>query len=236
MKGLYLLLDGATILFPLLLSFDKKVAYVRQWKYIFMASLIVGIPFLVWDIVFTARGIWGFNPDYLVGVYFYNLPLEEVLFFLFVPFSCLFIYACVKAYIHQNYTKQLNKLIYSFLACYIVFIGVGSFFFPGDYSLAVILSSAFTLAVLIICRDRVRFLPLAFMISLLPFLLVNGVLTGGFTAEPIVWYNTGERLPFGIFTIPVEDVLYCFTLIGLNAAVYELLVYGTKPLEKELQE
>jgi lycopene cyclase domain-containing protein len=223
MKGLYLLLDVATILFPLLLSFDKKVAYVRHWKYVLTAGMVVGIPFLIWDMLFTAHGFWGFNPDYLVGIYLYNLPVEEVLFFLFVPFSCLFIYVCVKAYFARIGTWRINGLIYFLLLCYIGCIGFLTFSKNGAYSQAVIASSLLTLALVLLCKQRTRFLPLAFVISLLPFLLVNGILTGGFTEEPVVWYNPSERLPYGIFTIPVEDVLYSFTLIGLNVVVYELI-------------
>lgn len=220
MKGLYLLLDGATVLFPLLLSFDKKVAYVKQWKDVLLAAAIVGIPFLVWDVLFTARGVWGFNPDYLVGWYVFNLPVEEVLFFLVVPFSCMFIYACVKAYICGQYLHPVNAVIYSLLLCYMGFIAWGALQNGGVYSRAVIVSSGLTLILLVLFRRQTRFLPLAFVVSLVPFLLVNGILTGAATSEPIVWYNAAERLPFSMLTIPVEDVLYSFTLIGLNAVVY----------------
>jgi lycopene cyclase domain-containing protein len=220
MKGLYLLLDGATVLFPILLSFDKKVAFVKQWKAALLSGLIVALPFLVWDIAFTQNGFWGFNPDYLVGLYIYNLPIEEVLFFLLVPFSCLFIYACVKAYLQRMSLYWTNAIIYFLLLCYIGFIVLYSF--GGAYPRSVIASSVMTLMALLFSRERTRFLPLAFVISLLPFLLVNGVLTGGFTEEPVVWYNDAERVPFRIFTIPAEDILYCFTLIGMNAVIFEV--------------
>lgn len=219
MKGLYLLLDGATVLFPLLLSFDKKVAYVKQWKAVLLAGLIVAVPFLIWDILFTANGFWGFNPDYLTGLYIYNLPIEEVLFFLFVPFSCMFIYACTKAYFQQMNLYWTNAVVYFLLLCYIAFITVYNS--GGAYPRSVIASSLLTLVALILSNKHTRFLPLAFVISLLPFLLVNGILTGGFTDEPVVWYNDCERVPFRIFTIPAEDILYSFTLIGMNAVIYE---------------
>src|SRR6056300_394436 len=98
MKGLYLLLDAITLFFPLVLSFDQKVAFFKTWRALFPAILIIGIPFLIWDVWFTKMGVWGFNPDYLVGLDIVNLPIEEVLFFVVVPYACTFIYACVKAY------------------------------------------------------------------------------------------------------------------------------------------
>ena len=219
MKGLYLLLDIATLFFPLALSFDKKVAFVKSWKNVFFASLIVGLPFLVWDILFTKKGVWGFNADYLVGFTTYNLPIEEVLFFFVVPFACIFIYECTLAYFSEYNFQKLNEIFFGMIIGYIVFITV--FGYHGAYAQSVILSSLVTVFILAKYGTSISHLPLAFLISLGPFLLVNGVLTGGFTEEPIVWYNDAARTPFRIFTIPVEDILYSFTLIGLNIFVFE---------------
>jgi len=221
MKGFYLFLDGVTVFFPLLLSFDKKVAFYKSWKQVFGAGAIVAVPFLVWDGLFTKNGVWGFNPDYLSGVYLGNLPLEEVLFFLLVPFSCLFIYACLKAYAEKLNLEKLNSVIYVALIGYIVFIAVSGYY--GAYAQSVVVSSVITLVLLKLFSRKLPFLPLAFLISLVPFLVVNGALTGSFTTEPVVWYNDAERTAFRIFTIPAEDVLYSFTLIGLNVLVFEKL-------------
>lgn len=221
MKGLYLLLDLATLFFPLVLSFDKKVAFVKSWKNVFITSLIVGIPFVIWDILFTQSGIWGFNPDYLVGINIYNLPLEEVLFFLVVPFACIFIYECLLAYFSNYKFQKLNSMFFGLVMGYVVFIAV--FGYQGAYAQSVIVSGVFTVVMIAIYGKNLSHLPLAFLISLLPFLLVNGVLTGGFTDNPVVWYNDAARTPFRIFTIPAEDVLYSFTMIGLNILVFERL-------------
>lgn len=221
MKGLYLLLDIGTFFFPFILSFDKKVAYVKQWRSVFFAGLIVAVPFLIWDFSFTQAGVWGFNPDYLCGIYLLNLPIEEVLFFVVVPFSCVFIYACCKAYFHNFQLKKLNVTIYVLLVLYIGFIAF--YGYQGAYAQSVIISTPITLGLVWLLRSKLTFLPLAFLIILIPFLAVNGVLTGSFTTEPVVWYNDAERTPFRIFTIPVEDVLYGFTLVGLNVGVFEFL-------------
>ena len=84
----------ATIAVPLALSFDKNVHFWTRWKYLFPAILITAVVFIYWDIQFTAAGIWSFNHHYVVGAFFYGLPVEEWLFFLIVPyvFLCFLIF------------------------------------------------------------------------------------------------------------------------------------------------
>ena len=54
------------------------------------------------------------------------------------------------------------------------------------------------------------------LISLGPFLLVNGVLTGLLdSVSPPVWYNDSENLGLRLMTIPVEEfsiVFHCYFL------------------------
>ena len=54
------------------------------------------------------------------------------------------------------------------------------------------------------------------MILLIPFFIVNGILTGSFIAEEVVWYNNSENLNIRIFTVPIEDIVYAFSLILSN--------------------
>jgi len=210
MKGLYLLLDGLTVFFPLVLSFDSRVHYFSKWKSVLFATIIVAIPFLIWDFIFTEHGFWGFNPDYLIGIDIGNLPLEEVLFFLVVPFACAFIYECVKYYFRSGRFKLLNRVLFFAVPIYAMILTLLE---PtGWYTLSVVISSGIVLFFWL--RDpKLKFIGLAFLISLIPFLIVNGILTGGVTSEPIVWYSEAQKVTPRIWTIPVEDVLYCFTLI-----------------------
>ncbi len=209
-KGLYLLLDGLTLFFPLVLSFDQRVHFFSKWRSVFFASLIVAIPFLIWDIIFTENGFWGFNADYLVGLNIYNLPIEEVLFFFVVPFACAFIYECCKYYFRSTSFKFLNRILFFVIPLYALIL---SLLEPtGWYTLSVVISSGIVLFMWL-RKPHFQFIGIAFLISLVPFLLVNGVLTGGATSQPVVWYSEAQKVAPRIWTIPMEDVLYSFTLI-----------------------
>ena len=52
-----------------------------------------------------------------------------------------------------------------------------------------------------------------YIIALIPFIIVNGILTGGITPEPIVWYNNEENFGIRFLTIPIEDFIYNLLLL-----------------------
>ena len=93
---LYLAVDLAVLSIPLACSFDHKVRFVSSGR---LVSRHRGDDalFIPWDIAFTEQGIWGFNPDYLSGIWVAGIPLEEWLFFLCI--ACLFTYESLKHYI-----------------------------------------------------------------------------------------------------------------------------------------
>lgn len=93
----YIVINMATLFFPFLLSFDKKVHYYKQWKALLPATAIIGAFFILWDVFFTAKGVWGFNPKYYYTTIL-GLPIGEWLFFVTVPYACVFIFDCLNAY------------------------------------------------------------------------------------------------------------------------------------------
>ncbi|HJW27819.1 MAG TPA: lycopene cyclase domain-containing protein, partial [Saprospiraceae bacterium] len=62
---------------------------------------------------------------------------------------------------------------------------------------------------------------IVYLILILPFLVVNGILTGTGLDEPIVWYNNAENLNLRLLSIPVEDFFYGFFLFLLTAFFFE---------------
>lgn len=218
MRWLYLLLDLGTLICPLILSYDSHVRYYKAWKNSLLSAVITAVPFIVWDIVFTSNGFWGFNPDYLSGIYVFNLPIEEILFFIVVPFACTFIYEVIK-YFFRNYTMLIfNRAFEMAIPIYAV-----SLVLMGDigyYTLAVVISSALVLLWQLQQRD-LRYVGLAFLVSLIPFFIVNGILTGFCTAQPIVWYSEAQKVAPRLLTIPMEDILYSYTLLVANILLFE---------------
>jgi lycopene cyclase domain-containing protein len=62
---------------------------------------------------------------------------------------------------------------------------------------------------------------ITFLIILIPFLIVNGILTGSFIEGEVVWYNNEENLGIRLFTIPIEDVFYAFSMLFANLILIE---------------
>jgi lycopene cyclase domain-containing protein len=216
----YFLILAASLAGPLALSFDKKVAFYKKWKYIFPAMLVPALLYIAWDMFFTMKGVWSFNLDYITGYAVGNLPLEEVLFFFVVPYCCLFIYECIRSYFPGLKQKAGADLFLQALALVLL---VASFFYRDQYYTSwTFLFTAFFIGLLYSLPsffkgfDAVSFL-VSYAITVIPFLLVNGFLT----AIPVVIYNDLENSGIRIYTIPFEDVFYGMLLMLMIVAVYE---------------
>ncbi len=219
MKYLYLLLNLGTFIFPFALSFDKKVAFYKKWKYLTPAILFVAALFLVWDFLFTDIGIWSFNDEYITGIKFFGLPIEEILFFFTVPYACVFVYECIITYFPKDYLKKYAVAITITIMAgdaVLLFFNYDKLYTAS--TLAVL--GAYMMQLLVITRAQWlgRFY-LGYLVSLIPFLIVNGVLT----AMPVVIYNNSENLNIRLGTIPVEDMLYMMLLLLMNIGIYERL-------------
>jgi len=64
---------------------------------------------------------------------------------------------------------------------------------------------------------------ISYLVILIPFAIVNGILTGSFIDDPVVWYNNAENLGIRFFTIPVEDFGYAFSMLYFSVFLIELL-------------
>jgi lycopene cyclase domain-containing protein len=100
----------------------------------------------------------------------------------------------------------------------------GIVFFPGRiYTLTtgVLLFAFFVYAVYVKRYPWMGAFFINYAIMLLPFLVVNGLLTGSWIGAPVVWYSADGFSGLRLLTIPVEDIFYGMLLIGLTTMVYE---------------
>jgi lycopene cyclase domain-containing protein len=218
----YLVVDMLTVLFPFLLSFDRKVSFRKCWKYLWPAMLVTAVFFISWDMLFTWLGVWSFNPEYLTGPAIGNLPIEEVLFFLVVPYSCAFIYECLIRYFPVLDAGRRFWLVYPLLGIALVLTSI--ILYNKAYTFSSFFLCGVALMIVYALRGRIAsFRPDAFLfmylISLIPFFIVNGILT----SLPVVVYNDAENIGVRLYTIPFEDCFYGMLLMlgnvfGMEAA------------------
>jgi lycopene cyclase domain-containing protein len=97
--ALVLLLCSAV---PLVMSFSKDLNFYASGRRLVLAIAIPMVAFVLWDMVATQRGHWSFNPRYTFGLELGNLPIEEVLFFIVVPFCALFTWESVKYFLRRR--------------------------------------------------------------------------------------------------------------------------------------
>ncbi|MBT8220300.1 MAG: lycopene cyclase domain-containing protein [Bacteroidia bacterium] len=214
----YLLVNFFCILIPFIASFYKPWPFFKKWKSFIKSAILVTIPFLIWDIAFTQKGVWGFNQDYLVGIDIINLPLEEILFFLCIPYACVFTYFSFKYLFPTDPLEKYNRiLLVIFSIISLIFIAVG---FDQKYTF---FTGIFTLAFLLYIywkKISISHLFLSYFAILPFFFLSNGILTGSFIEAPIVWYNDAENFGIRMGTIPMEDSIYGFLLITGNIVLF----------------
>ena len=206
---------------PLALSFDKKVAYYKRIRHLLVPIVLVSGLFLVWDQWFTEQGVWGFTAAHTAHIFLGKLPLEEILFFVVVPYNCIFIYEVMGAYFRIENKPTVNRLFFG------GFFALGGLLIlqqpTGWYTLSSVLF-AFALSILLLVFNPkwlTQFV-VSFLVCLIPFLIVNGLLTGAATTLPVVWYSPVEFSGWRIITIPAEDLFYNFDLLVGFVAFFNL--------------
>lgn len=219
MHYLYLLLLLFTISYPLFKSFEDKIRFYKKWNYLFPAIVISAVFFIAWDIWFTCIGVWKFNPDYVLGFYILKLPIEEWLFFFITPFSCVFIYEVMNYFIKKDVPAKQSKYITIILAIGLLLLAI--LYHDRLYTFIDFLFLSLFLFIhqFIIRSNYLGRFYITWAVCIIPFLLVNGVITG----MPIVIYDNLYNTSFRIYTIPIEDLFYGMLNILQVITVYEYL-------------
>ena len=213
---LYIILLLCSLSVPLVLSFDKKLHFYKQWRYIIPSILIIAVFYILADIYLTKLGVWGFDSRYHLNILVANLPLEEWLFFLFIPYACLFLHESIVLYfpglkLNLIWTRILI-IILILTAFAVVLSNFNKIYTVYIFSLVI----AALLLSLVDTTNQISRYFISFLLILIPFIVVNAILTGSFLHHQVVWYNDQENMGIRILTIPVEDVGYAFSMILFN--------------------
>lgn len=221
--SLYLWINILSILVPLLVSFHPRLRLYKEWKYIFPAIFISMLPYIVWDVYFTSHSYWGFNASYINGSAFFHLPIEEILFFICIPYACIFThYAVIELHGFKGFSFKVTRSISIILLSVFFILAILNFDRAYTFVNAVF---AFVILLLVYILDKrlLQYYYQTFLFMLLPFFVVNGILTGSGIEGEIVWYDDMQNLGIRIGTIPIEDSIYAFSLILLNLLTYNIL-------------
>lgn len=220
---LYVFINLGTISIPFIAGFDKRLRFYKQWRFLFPAMFLTMLVFIPWDMLKTSLGVWGFNPRYLLGLYIGNLPVEEWLFFIAIPYACLFTYHSLNYLVKKDYLGSYANMITLTVAILLLIIG---FLNTGRLytSVTFISTGSFLLFHRFVLRAAYmgRFY-LMYLVTLIPFFIVNGLLTGSFISEEIVYYDNAQNLGIRLGTIPVEDMVYGLLMLLMNVTWFEYL-------------
>ena len=218
----YLLINFLTVIVCFIFSFDKRIQFYKHFPAFLKAALLVAVPFIAWDIYFTKMGVWWFNTSYTTGINVFSLPVEEWLFFICIPFSCVFTFFCLDKFFDLNWANAFNTIIVFVSVITLTLIAL--LHYDKMYTFVTAVSTTLTLIFLFFFA-RAQWIgkaSLVFFILMLGFLPVNGVLTGTGLESPIVNYNPREFLNIRVFTIPLEDAVYGYTQFLLNIYFFKL--------------
>ncbi|MEZ5104106.1 MAG: carotenoid biosynthesis protein [Draconibacterium sp.] len=214
--SLYFILLLSSIAVPLFLSFDKRLQFFKRWKYVLPSIFSVAAVYIFFDVLFTEKGVWGFNLKYISGFHLFGLPVEEILFFFAIPYASIFLHDAFVEYFPE---VKIGKRLTLYLTILLIILSVIIIVFNSDKTY----TSYIFIKVLIVLMlslfdesETIRSFYITFLIILVPFLIVNGILTGSGIDSEVVWYNNSENLRIRIFTIPVEDIGYAFSMILFN--------------------
>ncbi len=174
---------------------------------------------MIWDIIFTHNGYWFFNPIYNSGIYINKLPLEEYLFFMVIPYACAFSFYAIQFHfpkfkLNERWTKVVTFLL--------VIVSVLMSFLCRDYTYTFVVFLVLPVILLLsyyFAREVVQYYLAIYPILLIPFFIINGILTGTGIEQAVFDYNPQAILGIRILSVPIEDMFYNFSLLLLPLAL-----------------
>ena len=145
------------------------------------------------------------------------------MFFLCVPYACIFTYHCFGVLIKKDILAKYTNIISLILVALMVVASIvhfGKLYTTSTFIALALVIILFQWGLKVKWLSRFYF---SYLVLLLPFYIVNGMLTGMWLNERVVIYNDLENLNIRWNTIPIEDVFYGMLLLLINIGLYEYL-------------
>lgn len=179
--------------------------------------VLVSTVFIVWDYFANRAYLWHFSEKYTIGLKLFGLPLEEILFFIVAPVASMILWHTV-ARNHKMIAWPAERIQIIFLT--VAGLLLMTFFFVPDlgYTRVVLQASAVTLVVASFSRQLIRRVAFwRFQIVGLGLLLISDIILTGI---PIITYNSSAIIGWRAGSVPIENLLYNFSLLTLFLIVY----------------
>lgn len=217
MRAEYLLFDLLILAGPLALSLMPRHGFLARARSLMIATLVVAVPFVAWDAA-VAGTHWWFDPRYTLGVSLFGLPVEEVLFFIAVPYACAFSWETL---IGGAAARATGSTWIYVLPLALLVAGASSLLAGGPAY------TGLTLLALGLAGTLDHMLGTGLL--RMPRYWAFAALVLGFTAvfnayltwRPIVHYGEAHQLGLRLGTIPIEDFGYGLALCTATVAVYQ---------------
>lgn len=224
----YILINFFTVIICFLASFDRRIRFNKLFGKFLLSSTIVAIPFIIWDVWFTSKGVWWFDLNYTLGFTIAGLPIEEWLFFYCIPFACVFTYYCLEKFFSLRGIDGLNNLIV--FTAVVVLSVTGLLYHERIYTLLTVIVTISTLSYLhfIVKKNWIARASFVYLVLMPGFFAVNGILTGSLIPSPVVNYNPDDFLGIRMGTIPVEDAVYGYSQFLLNIYFFKKITKNEK--------
>jgi lycopene cyclase domain-containing protein len=217
MKSEYLIFNVFVLSGPFFLGLLRPFYFVDKWIFAFFSITVVAIPFIIWDILVTGSH-WTFNDDFILGLKIAKLPIEEWLFFITVPFACLYTWEMIIRRVDKNILFKQRQWRYLLF----IFPLIGILVFQKGYEYTGLVLIFIGMASLLDQFSGTKLLEQKrFYLFILFISLFNLIFNGYLTWRPVVLYGEAYQLGLRITTIPVEDFGYGFALLFLNVIIYE---------------
>ncbi|GAB4342043.1 MAG: hypothetical protein Kow0037_29090 [Calditrichia bacterium] len=219
MQSEYVLFNLLIVGGPLLLSFDRRVHFIRYWKPVLISIVSTAFLFLTWDILVSGHH-WHFNPRFTLGFRLLGLPLGEWLFFLTVPYAVLFVWEVLNSYWPKLFRE--NQVYLQWHGIIWLSLAIPALMSGKTYTTLMLVALGGSLLVDRFLNTGIFQRPGSFIYFLLATIMIF-IFNGYLTVRPVVLYDSAYQLDWRIFTIPIEDFGYGYAHILLTTIIYEKL-------------